>query len=269
MYLYFMVSGTCSLVTVHQPPVLTTALGHDVIMPCHLNLSHDEKMVTPPVLYWLCLTHNNTNNGRLWSHSEKYKGRVDLLDNDPNSSNKSIVFKNVQWADGGKYLCKLSITTQRDKSFRRKGNETLLRVYDTVIFSLTSHNDSLLRCEVNVTRDPGFALSIFHDGCKLQPVDSAPGDAGAAALLFVTLSETISVQSKGEYECRLQLNGDLITKSIFQYHPPAADDGGDAVKNILLTCPTVSEPWLLYLALLLVPITILLALIVALLIYRH
>ncbi|XP_074508752.1 uncharacterized protein LOC141778411 isoform X3 [Sebastes fasciatus] len=219
MLLYFMVSGTRSLVTVHQPPALTAALGHDVIMPCHLNLSPDEKMKTPPILYW-SQTQNKTGN--LWTPSKEYVGRVDLLDNNPNTSNKSILLKNVQWADSGKYLCKLSVTLQRKKSFRSKGNETLLKVYDTMIFNLTGHNDSLLRCEVNVTRDPAFVLFIFHNGWKLQPVDSAPGDAGAD-LPYVTLSESISPQNDGEYECQLHLDGDLITKSIFHYQPPGVN----------------------------------------------
>lgn len=95
-----------------------------------------------------------------------------------------------------------------------------LRLFsDTMILNLTGHNDSLLGCKVNVTWDPGFVLSIFHDGCKLQPVDTAPGDADAA-LPYVTLSETISLRSKGEYECQLHLNKDLVTKSIFNYHAP-------------------------------------------------
>ncbi|KAK9514198.1 hypothetical protein VZT92_027681 [Zoarces viviparus] len=272
MFFYFMVAGTRSLITVHQPPVLTTALGHDVMMPCRLNLSNDERMVTVPVLYWVYLTQDNADNLRLWPRCEKYEGRVERLDTTRNTSNKSIVLKNVQWADSGKYLCKLSIATERDKSFRRRGNETSLKVYDTMNF--TAHNDSLLWCQVNVTPDPGFVLSIFHNGCKLQPADCAPGDAGAA-LPYVTLSETVPLRSKGEYECQLHLNGDLITKSIF-YHSPMAEVDGDAERNGSLTRLTTAsvvvvfpEPWLLYMALLLVPIVILLSLVTALLLmYR-
>ncbi|XP_034384931.1 uncharacterized protein LOC117728233 isoform X2 [Cyclopterus lumpus] len=250
--LYFMVADTRSLITVLQPPVLTTALGHDVMMPCHLKLSHDERMVTLPVLYWY-LTQNNTDSHRLFP-SEKYERRVELLDKSRTTSNKSIVLKNVQWADSGKYLCKLSITTQRGKSFRRKGSETALKVYDTMVFNLTAHNDSLLWCQVNMTPDPGFVLSISHNGRKLQPADSAPGDAGAA-LPYVTLSETIPLKSEGEYECQLHLNRDLITKNIF-YH--LREPGVEVFP----------EPWLLYMALLLVPVTILLSLVTALLVYR-
>lgn len=95
-----------------------------------------------------------------------------------------------------------------------------LRLFsDTMTFNRTGHNDSQLRCEVNVTQDPAFVLFIFHDGRKLQTVDSAPGDA-VTALPYVTLSEAISLSSGGKYECQLHLNGDLTTKSIFHYHPP-------------------------------------------------
>ncbi|XP_022619964.1 uncharacterized protein LOC111235729 [Seriola dumerili] len=271
--LYFMVSGTSSLVVVHQPPVFAAALGNDVTMQCQLQLSHDEKMLTVPVLYWLRLTPGR-ENPRLWSPSASYEERVALLDKNPDSTNKSILLRNVQWADSGKYLCKLSITTEKHKSFRRTGNETLLIVHDTMNFNLTSHNDSLLRCEVNVSLQSGLVLSIFHDGCKAQPVDPAQGDADAA-LPFVTLSETISLNGSGKYECQLHLNEDLIMKSTFHYLPPVAVQGGDARKNLMTTRPTITsdvvvypEPWLLYVSLLLVPITILLGLVTALLMYR-
>ncbi|XP_068425868.1 uncharacterized protein [Clinocottus analis] len=266
-----MQSGTRSLVSVHQPPVLTTALGQDVVMPCHLQHSRDDKMASGPVLYWN-LIQNDTDSLRVFP-SDKYEGRVELLDNSRTTLNKSIVLKNVQWADSGKYLCKLSITMEGKQTSRKKGNETSLKVYDTMIFNLTAHNDSLLQCEVNVTPDPGFVLFILHNGLKLPPADSAPGEAGAS-LPYVTLSETIPLRSEGEYECQLHLNRDLITKSIF-VHLPVADDGGDAAIFFALTSPTTvsgvvvfPEPWLLYMALLLVPITILLSLVTALLVYR-
>ncbi|XP_049438693.1 uncharacterized protein LOC125892647 isoform X2 [Epinephelus fuscoguttatus] len=275
MFLYVMVSGTLSQVTVHQSSVLTAALGRDVTLPCHLSLSNKVKMVTPAVLYWY-FTQDGNDNRRLWFPSDEYMGRVNLLETSPNTLNKSIRLKNVQWADSGKYQCKVSVTTEKDDRFRRTGNETLLLVYETMMFNLTSHNDSLLSCEVNVTRDAGLLLSISHNGCKLQPVDSAPGDAGAA-LPFTTLSETVSLRSKGEYECQLQLNKDLITKSIFLYHPPVARDGEGGEKNVSRMCPSTvpepgvvafPEPWLLYMAVLLVPFTTLLILISVLLMYR-
>jgi len=89
---------------------------------------------------------------------------------------------------------------------------------DTVTFDLAAHNGSLLRCEVNVTPDPGFRLSISHNGSELQTADSEPGDARAAPH-YVTLSETVPLRGEGEYECQLHLNRDLITKSVF-YHLP-------------------------------------------------
>ncbi|XP_051263364.1 uncharacterized protein LOC127367511 isoform X2 [Dicentrarchus labrax] len=245
IFLHVMVSGTCSLVTIHQPPVLTTALGHDVVMPCHL--THDEKMLTPSVLYW-----TDTNNVRVWRPSENYEGRVDLLDHDVLSLNKSLLLRKVKWTDGRKYLCKVSITLQ-DKRFRMSGNGTLLMVYDTVNFKPTSHNQSLLCCEVNVTQGPGFVLSIFHIGYNLQTVDTAPGNV--SALPYVTLSQTIYLRNKGKYECQLHLNEELVAKNIY-YHLPEPD------------VEVFPEPWFLYVALLLVPVTILLSLVTAMLMYR-
>uniref|UniRef100_UPI0037E82914 uncharacterized protein isoform X1 n=2 Tax=Semicossyphus pulcher TaxID=241346 RepID=UPI0037E82914 len=271
MILYLMVSGRRSLVTVHQPPVLTSALGHAVMLPCELILPPDEKLLNPPVLYW---DHLKGDDARLWPRSEKYKNRVNLTDNNPNSLNKSILLKNAQWADSGKYLCKLSIVTRGEKS-RKFGNKTLLMVYDTMSFKLT--NDSLLSCEVNVTQDPSLVLSIFHDGSKLPTVCSARQDA-AAALPYASLSESVSVRSGGKYECRLHLNAYLITKRSFNYDPPEPDKGRDAERNVTVTSSTTvpgaamlvfPEPWVLYSGLLLVPITILLGIITVQLTCRH
>ena len=127
-------SGSCCLVTVHQPPVITAALGHDVIMPCQLNLSPDETLLTVPVLYWTLISQDAEEH-RLWEPSEVYEGRVQLLDENLNSLNKSILLRNVQWADNGKYECKLSVITET-KRFRSKGNETLLTVYGNLFLLL-------------------------------------------------------------------------------------------------------------------------------------
>ncbi|XP_044215065.1 uncharacterized protein LOC122987316 [Thunnus albacares] len=208
-------------------------------MPCRLNLSHDEKMMTTPVLYWMYKSKE-----QLVPLSDKNKERVQILDDSKNSSDKSILLKNVTWADSGKYLCKLSITTEKDGSFRKNGSESLLIVYDTMFFNLTSHNDSQLQCEVNVTRDPRIVLSIVHDGCKF-PAESND----VTALPYDTLSETISLKGRGKYECQLHLNEDLIMKSSY-WHPPEPD-------------VVPPEPWFLYVALLLVPTIILLCLIIA------
>ena len=91
-------------------------------------------------------------------------------------------------------------------------------ISDTMSFNPISHNDSLLRCEVNVSREPGLVLSVFRDGCESKRVRSAPGDAAAVDRPYVTLSETVPLRGGGRYECQLHLNKDLITESIF-HHP--------------------------------------------------
>ncbi|XP_008288752.1 uncharacterized protein LOC103363679 [Stegastes partitus] len=270
MFLYFTAPGVLSLVTVHQPPILAAALGQDVIMPCELQLSHDEDLEYKPVLYWDHLLHNSSN--KLWAPSEMYKGRVQLLDDSRVSWNKSIVLQKVQWADSGRYQCKLSVTPKRKKSFRIKGNLTSLMVYDSMLFKPTNLNASLLHCEVKVTQDDGFALSILHNGCSLHSVISAAGD-GVSAQPYVTLSETIPVQAGGKYECQLRLKEDLIMKSIFHSDLPGAETNVTACSPVIPVSdvpdvPEFPEPWLLYVALLLVPVTVLLTLATALLLRR-
>lgn len=127
LFLYLF-SGTRSLITVHQPPLLTAALGHNVTMPCQLSLSDNEKFRTTPVLYWMYNSKLHLLFGSDSEYKERHEGRVHILDNNKSSSNKSILLKYVKWDDSGKYLCKLSFTTETN-SFREKGNETLLIVY--------------------------------------------------------------------------------------------------------------------------------------------
>lgn len=107
--------------------MVTAALGHDAIMPCQLSLSDNVKMVIPPVLYWAVLPQESDDD-KLWPPSENYKERVDLLDKGLYSTNKSVLFRKVQWADSGRYQCKVSITTKAGR-FRRLGNASLLVVH--------------------------------------------------------------------------------------------------------------------------------------------
>lgn len=122
IYSIYLILGVSTLIIVHQPPVLITALGNDVIMPCHLSTND---MVSPPILYWV-----NQDGTKLWPPSDKFQDRVDRMDENEQSLNKSIVFRNVQWVDSGNYLCKLSVlTTERKNRYRIKGNETQLLIY--------------------------------------------------------------------------------------------------------------------------------------------
>ncbi|XP_051812745.1 uncharacterized protein LOC127536436 [Acanthochromis polyacanthus] len=251
---YFTTPGVLSLVAVHQPPVLAAALGQDTIMPCELQLSHDENMTGTPVLYWHYMQQGD-NNKKLWKPTEPYEGRVQLVDDNRESLDKSIVLKEVQWADSGMYECKLTVSTQRKGSHREKGNQTSLVVHDSLLFNPTDRNTSLLSCEVNVTQNAGFALTVLHNGSRLRSVNSAAG-GNVSPQLFVTLSETIAVKAGGKYECQLHLKEDLIMKSVFHNNSTVA---------VEVEYP---EPWLLYVALLLVPITVLLCLATVMLIRR-
>lgn len=90
---------------------------------------------------------------------------------------------------------------------------------DTMLFNLTGHNSTLIRCEINVTADAGFVLSICHDAYKPQTAESDRGDY-VPDLPYITLSKTIFLRGDGKYECQLHLNEVLLTKSIFYYQLP-------------------------------------------------
>lgn len=121
-------SGAFSLVTVHQPAVLSAALGQDIIMPCELRLQ-DEKLLSQPILYWWKLNEMAADFIRLIPSQTPNNSRATLLDNNGTSTNKSMILKSVQWADSGKYRCKLSLHTERNGNFRQKGDTTSLVVY--------------------------------------------------------------------------------------------------------------------------------------------
>ncbi|XP_028984493.1 uncharacterized protein LOC114842790 [Betta splendens] len=263
IFLHLRISGTDCLFTVHQPPAASAALGRDVVLPCQLRSSPHVRMGHPPVLYWEHLSHRDCP--KLWPVSEGYKGRVERLDNNSQSANMSILLKHVQWADAGKYQCKLSIHPEKMRSFRKKGNETLLTVYDNLTFNLSKHNHSLLLCEVNVSHKPGCVLSVLHNGCRLPTVASARGPGAGSA--NVTLSERVSLRGAGKYECWLHVNQEVVAKSVLHYQPPGPGGGGENVttcSSMLSGVVVVSpEPWLLYVGLLLVPITFLLGILTA------
>nr|XP_024660069.1 uncharacterized protein LOC112435591 [Maylandia zebra] len=237
-------------------------------MPCELRLQ-DEKLLSQPILYWWKLNEMAADFIRLIPSQTPNNSRATLLDNNGMSTNKSMILKSVQWADSGKYRCKLSLHTERNGNFRQKGDTTSLVVYGATVFNVTKHAPCMLGCEVSVTRDAGFSLHIFHNGRRLQNVTSAPGDADAA-LPYVTLSETVPLWSRGKYECQLHLRDDVITKSIFHSN---LSEVGEGDKNESTTCSSARhgvypEPWFLYVALLLVPVTVLIGLLSAMLMCR-
>lgn len=74
---------------------------------------------------------------KLWPDPESpYKDRVDVLDSDRNSPNRSVLLKNVQWEDStGKYECKLSYrAAKQDK--RTKGNGVKLLIHGNKTISM-------------------------------------------------------------------------------------------------------------------------------------
>lgn len=114
--------GVSTLITVHQPPFVIIALGRDVMMPCHIS---SDDTLSSVALYW-----EYSDRTKLWPPSDKFKQRVDRVDENKQSLNKSIILKNVQWPDSRNYLCKLSVLTAETKTpYRIKGNETRLIIY--------------------------------------------------------------------------------------------------------------------------------------------
>ncbi|XP_024858616.1 uncharacterized protein LOC112449943 [Kryptolebias marmoratus] len=246
LWICFLHSGSVAVISVNQPPEVTVALGHDAVLPCDFQASPDETITATPVLYWF------TDSDDLLKSDGKYAGRVHRLDQNSESENKSIVLKRVQWSDSKKYECKGSFTTRQRGSFRKTGNLTSLIVYGSMTFNLSSHNASLLRCEVLVSQRSSLVLSVSQDRCLLQSVAL---DAERLQQTQVRLSQEVHLERGGNYECQLRLGTRLLTRSFFHTSVPA-DSGRHP------------EPWVLYVSLLLVQTFILLVLLVITLLRR-
>ncbi|XP_027869407.1 uncharacterized protein LOC114142360 isoform X2 [Xiphophorus couchianus] len=243
LHVCFMVSACCggfpaavAEFSLWQPAVVAGPLGHSVLLPCQLQDSQREKLLNRPVLYW-----------------EVHGKQLPFNENKTSASpNKCIELSEVRWSDGGTYECKLSIRTDKRGSFRLKGNKTTLIVHDAMTFDLCSRHDSLLRCEVTVSHDPGLTLTLSRNDCVVQ--SSAPSERRAANGT-VTLAATVPLTGNGQYGCQLKLHDVLITSSNF--HSQQADERR-----------RYPEPWLLYAGLLLVPALVLLAMSAAMLMCR-
>ncbi|XP_061573765.1 uncharacterized protein LOC133440509 [Cololabis saira] len=274
-FLSCMFSGCLSVVSVHQPAELAAALGRDVVLPCSLRLSEDEHMLTPPVLYWL--TEPEVKGVRLWSPTEAYVGRVDLLNHSTDSLDRSLLLRAVRWTDSNLYKCKVSIRTRTEGSTRKTGDNTALRVHDSLVFNLTRHNASLLRCHVNVSPRSGFVLSVLHAGQTCPTVAAGVEDVEDvedAAGRFTTLSQTVALQGPGNYECQLSLGTEVVARSVFCLDE--TEEAGDAEKPPTPSNQTCSdtevtlhpEPWPLYISLLLVSSISLLSVVTVMLVRR-
>ncbi|XP_029959473.1 sodium channel, voltage-gated, type I, beta a isoform X2 [Salarias fasciatus] len=228
-----------SMVTVQQPPIVPAIRGQDVVLPCFLRLYPEDQLTEPPVLYW---KFNPQSQIRVWVPSETYQGRVSRLNGSSDSQDYSIRLRDVRWSDGGLYLCMLTVTTKTRDSFRRSGNRTALGVHDRLVLVRGGPGDSWLGCEVNVSRDADFTLSVLHRGALLQPV-AGDRDAAGGAQPFVTLSQTVSLQGPGRYECRLLLQGQLVTASSFHVNRTAAACGGACVEVESDTEAVAGEPF--------------------------
>ncbi|XP_056143049.1 uncharacterized protein LOC130118634 [Lampris incognitus] len=253
IFLCFMLSGSHSLIKVEQIPVVVSPLSHNVTLKCELIYSSEDKPTNIPILYWELLSSDRDPPPRLWPKGEPYEGRVEQLETNATAQNKSILLKDVRWEDSGVYQCKLSIKTKSAGYGRIKGRGTVLRVFDAIFFNATAEHDNQLQCAVRVSHDLGFVLSVTHDGLK-QTIDSIAGN-NVSDLPYVPLAGSVPLSKFGDYECQLHLNDTLIDRRTFQHNPPEPEK------------TDYPQPWLLYVAILQTPLTVLLFLLTAMLLY--
>ncbi|KAL0984805.1 hypothetical protein UPYG_G00147150 [Umbra pygmaea] len=147
-----------------------------------------------------------TNMTRIWPDAEHpFMNRVDVLDHDRNSSNRSILLKNIQWEDSqGQYECKLSYRAGKHRN-RTKGIAVKLLIYDSLFLGLHPEDNGTLLCAVNVSQDLRFVLSILHNGYELA-YEQNPHRTPLISLLSVSHP----LENDKEYECQLKLNSTLI-----------------------------------------------------------
>ncbi|XP_071240062.1 uncharacterized protein [Salvelinus alpinus] len=249
-------AGALAQTVTQTPDEVVYQLAQNASMDCQFIHTPDQQVAKNPILYWHKIT-SLTKMTRLWPDPESpYKDRVEVLDSDRNSPNRSVLLKNVQWEDSsGKYECKLSYrAAKQDK--RMKGSGVKLFIHDLMFFGLDPDNETQLMCAVNVSRDDGFFLSLLQDGSKVfqKTIDLLHPSMS----LSVTLSVILPLEKGKNYECQIHLGSTLIMSQPFQQPLETP-----AVEKVL------PEPVFLFVAILLVPITVLLALLTALLVLRR
>eukprot|EP00063_Salmo_salar_P046201 XP_014021036.1 PREDICTED: uncharacterized protein LOC106582443 isoform X1 [Salmo salar] len=248
-------AGAWAQTVTQKPDEVVYKLAQNASMDCQFIHTPEQQVAKNPILYWHKIT-SLTQMTRLWPDPESpYKDRVDVLDSDRNSPNRSVLLKNVQWEDStGKYECKLSYrAAKQDK--RTKGNGVKLLIHDSMFFGL--ENETQLMCAVNVSRDDGFVLSLLQDGSKVFQKTIDPLHPSMS--LPVTLSVILPLEKGKNYECQIHLGSTMIMSQPFQQ--PLETPG--TLEKVL------PEPAFLFVAILLVPITVLLALLTALLVLRR
>lgn len=109
--------GVLPEAVVQQPPVVSAAVGEDVLLPCELQLS-SESLMTTPVFYW-----------SLWRGTEKVEVRPPNQSDAQTPTNQPLLLRGVSWAHGGSYLCKVSLRTRPKGSYRTNGKKTTLLLY--------------------------------------------------------------------------------------------------------------------------------------------
>ncbi|XP_010903657.1 uncharacterized protein LOC105031109 [Esox lucius] len=241
---FLIVAGTWAQIAIQRPAEIVYKLSQNATFPCEFIHTPVQQVEKNPIIYW----HNmfQSNMTRLWPTSGlHYKDRVEVLDSDLNSRNRSLLLKNVQWEDSeGKYECKLSYRAG-GHSARTKGNGTKLLIYDSLSFHPV--NNTLL-CAVNVSWDPRFVLSVRHKGSKASLVRSATGPFQ----LITPLSISLPLEKNKDYECQLNLSSTVLLNQTFKQPVETSEK-------------ELPEPVFLFVAILLVPITVFLALLIAVL----
>ncbi|KAL0984806.1 hypothetical protein UPYG_G00147160 [Umbra pygmaea] len=237
-------AGSWAQIVIQTPEVIVHKLSQNATFNCEFIHTPEQQVEPNPILYW----HNivQTNMTRLWPDAEHpFMNRVDVLDHDCNSSNRSILLKNIQWEDSqGQYECKLSYRVGKD-SKRTKGIAVKLLIYDSLFLGLHPEDNGTLLCAVNVSQDLRFVLSILHNGYELAHKQNP-----RRTPLISLLSVSHPLENDKEYECQLKLNSTLILRHTFKQPLETS-----AAQELF------PEPVFLYGAILLVPIIVLLALI--------
>ncbi|CAB1333474.1 unnamed protein product, partial [Coregonus sp. 'balchen'] len=238
-----------------RPDEVVYKLAQDALFDCQFIHTPDQQVAKNPILYWHQITsrESKTEMTRLWPDPElMYKDRVEVLDSDRNSPNRSVLLKNVQWEDScGKYECKLSYWAA-GQAKRTKGSGVKLLIHDSMFFGLDPENNTKLMCAVNVSRDDRFVLSLKQDGYKVFQKNTDPLYPNMP--LSITLSVILPLEKGMNYECQIHLGSTMIMSQPFQQPFEMA------VEKVL------PQPVFLFVAILLVPITVLLALLTALLV---
>ncbi|XP_018582475.1 uncharacterized protein LOC108919165 [Scleropages formosus] len=221
--------GKLSAISVIQEPsVIVSEIEKNITLNCLFTHTPEQK-VTGPILYWYY-----GSDELLYPHPiPQYKNRVIVLNPDKDSSNRSILLLNVQWEDNRKFHCMLSYE-KSGHGARTRGKGVKLLLHGPMMFNVSSESENDLLCNITVSSNSGFHLTVLCNGVEVAKSQSEIRDK------FTVLSAL--VHEHMECECCLNLDSTVVLSRSY-IRKSKEDQRADLPEPVFLYAAILSIPF--------------------------